>query len=273
MSGRIYFKKLSIYSKEYSINVHKGYIQFRYWMSVTLEDDIDTDAEVISDKKTNWRLRVDGLEIFIYNRSEAYRNLDEILKANAIVLESSKNMFPSWLSHLHFYGSKSSIIIGNPDVTHLLTLSFDKISGLYSHHKISHVISVRAFLTPAKLVLGINVDYKEPTLNYAARVRAQRNVSTPFWTFVSSFVNGPEQTSVDIGMLETYQWAGLDRYRVFDGSSDHTLYRNKDEYAQVGEILQAESLEFHLLSEFIADELKEQKLELVLDTCNINYGP
>jgi hypothetical protein len=128
-------------------------------------------------------------------------------------------------------------------------------------------------LTPAKLVLGINVDYKEPTLNYAARVRSQRKVSTPFWTYVSSFLNGPEQHSSDINMLETFEWAGLDRYRVFDDSSDNTLLRNKDEYAQVGEIVQTETLEFHLLSEFVDDELKVQTLELVLNTCKINYGP
>lgn len=250
--GRIYFKGLSIYTKERSLIIHRGYVQFRYWINDYASPEINLTPEGILNSQPSFCVRGDGVEIFLFNRSEAYRDLESYVQKNEIILEAPPllNIFYVW--PIELVGGKGSIIIGNPDVAHLLTFSFENMKGLYSHYKISPSttkIIFKAFLTPAKLFLGVNVDYKEPTLNYAARIRAQKKEPS-IWNSLMKVFYGYDDNLDEIPMNQ-FEWNGLDRYRYWTTGSINAQKTIAEEYAQVSEIAITKMLEFSYILETI----------------------
>ncbi|KAJ3333901.1 hypothetical protein HDU76_001382 [Blyttiomyces sp. JEL0837] len=277
--------------------------QFRYWIKNVRHDRDDSTA----DKPCRFRLRIDGFELFAYNRTAAYEYLRNILdQDNASISQNSvneghsrvainegnkkkgnqekaaaerKEQMLDKLLPLEFVGTKGAIVIGNNDLPTLLILHYKEMTGILgtvdSPSKLDYRRQfVRTSLEDYQLSFRANGDYREPSLNQAARMRTQ---APPKKTFLS------RRRSPDIEMENTagFEWAGLARYKV----EDDTVFRRKpflSEYAKVEQVADGKYLKVFYYSDDagpVVDEVEsetttpESGVELKFIKSSIHYGP
>ncbi|KAI8910937.1 hypothetical protein EDD86DRAFT_129479 [Gorgonomyces haynaldii] len=268
LRGRVYFKNMSILSKDYIVQVHKGYIQFRYWKSYKQNDAHETVMNEDGSIRPIpfFSTRLDGFELFLFNRSGVYRNLETLLQNKEILLQPMiSSIHFSW--PVEFHSRKGAVIVGNPDLPNIATFSYEVLVGLYCHKPTvdGTRTSFKIQFDDTKLSVGHNVDYKEQTLNYAARLRSRITDKT-IWERLSTLFR--KKRLEEIPMSEPYEWHGLDRYRKsFDKSSSEG-----EEYAQVSEIIQAKQLglQYYWNS---AETITSVGLDISLTDSKIHYGP
>eukprot|EP00842_Homolaphlyctis_polyrhiza_P001441 jgi/Hompol1/2298/HPOL_005403-RA len=128
---------------------------------------------------------------------------------------------------------------------------------------------VHTQLTNAKICIRLNPDYKEPTLNYAARLRTK--TESPAWSrwFRSLFFPLPEQETT-IPMTGPLMWEGLRRFQEKpDGASD----ASKLEYAQVADVLNCKLLDVSFITTLQDSELESRKCNTEITDGLLHFGP
>ena len=88
LGGRIFIKNMAIVTKSELILVHSAVLTWRYWLQF-----VRTSQFYVQEKNLNnsvnkllpsrFTLEVTGMEVFVYNRSCAYDDIEEILKSEA----------------------------------------------------------------------------------------------------------------------------------------------------------------------------------------------
>lgn len=88
LGGRVFIKNMTIVTKSELIMVHTAVLTWRYWLRF-----VRTSQFYVQEKKLNntvnkclpsrFTLDVTGMEVFVYNRSSAYDDIEEILKSEA----------------------------------------------------------------------------------------------------------------------------------------------------------------------------------------------
>lgn len=79
LGGRIFFKNLTVITRDKTISVLQGYITWRYWLlkyrQIELECNESEEKNISKNLPCRFSLLCDGLEIFIYNRVDTYDNI------------------------------------------------------------------------------------------------------------------------------------------------------------------------------------------------------
>ncbi|KAH6582668.1 hypothetical protein BASA61_008418 [Batrachochytrium salamandrivorans] len=287
LRGRIHFRDLRIYTKDASVMILQGRITFRYWKlytpsTQTSEESSGDDSMAAS---THIKLQFDGLECFVYNRSSAYDMVENLLlgkikdtvsshptdaQTQVKVLSQNKNMsmfrWPFEVS-----GTTGSVIIGNPDLPNILTIAYKKISGIYTSSETTMGVlqdNVRVQLKSFKVTIRPNVDFKEPKLNYASRLRI---ITDPIhWSNrLQSFLFPKPATDTDIPLSRPYQWEGLQRFmETADAKTAPNL-----EYAQASQVIDSKLATVKYFSHCIEGITESCGCDIELTDSKIVYGP
>ncbi|KAJ3214361.1 hypothetical protein HDU67_001749 [Dinochytrium kinnereticum] len=287
------FKNLRYKSCNQSVHILRGHITFRFWIPKVRH----VDATSNNNLPCRFKIRLDGFEWFIYNRAEAYEFLRSMLEStspsdsssaprHSNAMNGSRDSFASLdfktgegvdvqastgglltrFLPIEFVGRKGSIVIGNQDIPTLVILHYKDFTGEYTIGKAalesdkssSHF---KASLSSAKLLMTRNVDYREPLLNQAARLRAQRMDAH------ESYTDSP------------FEWLGLARYNVGNDPLQRKLAT--EEYAKAENFLESESLKILYFCDDAGAQSHDSEsmlppkwgLEMRVKNGSMNYGP
>ncbi|KAJ1344537.1 hypothetical protein BSLG_000061 [Batrachochytrium salamandrivorans] len=161
-------------------------------------------------------------------------------------------------------GTTGSVIIGNPDLPNILTIAYKKISGIYTSSETTMGVlqdNVRVQLKSFKVTIRPNVDFKEPKLNYASRLRI---ITDPIhWSNrLQSFLFPKPATDTDIPLSRPYQWEGLQRFmETADAKTAPNL-----EYAQASQVIDSKLATVKGITESCGCDIE-------LTDSKIVYGP
>ncbi|KAJ3382647.1 hypothetical protein HDU92_004650 [Lobulomyces angularis] len=312
LNGKLLFRNLRYHSRNQSFLVIRGYIEFRFWLSAVKSEDDFSEDNVNKNLQENppcrIKIRLDGFEWFIYNRSAAYDNLRDIINKdgnpNEIVETLAENFLPHVNKHakhrflrdvlpVHIVSDEGAIILGNSDLPTILTMSYKKLDGIYGTCRApSYLDYYRAKfiskINTVKILSRTNVDYKEPTLNDIARTRdlLKKSIFSRLKSFFKSKDTLPRQSeeillqNISNSNIEHHSWSGLARYRM----NEVPLMRRKllfKEYAKVKEFLESEELLLTYFSDvpgpyFPIDETEPVPcwgIDLVVNDGFVHYGP
>ncbi|KAI9345554.1 hypothetical protein BDR26DRAFT_916721 [Obelidium mucronatum] len=213
---------------------------------------------------------------------------------------------PSSLSHAEILlsrlfpfmvvGLKGAIIIGNSDITTMMVVDFKDLSGNYTRQVIAPAIpTIRPELCryEMKIKLGFcrvsfrkNPDYRDPSLNQAARVRIskmQHESTKKRW--VPGSAAARRESALEKAGLGTepvdggVEWIGLVRYNedvdnVFGGKTAI------EEYGKVEEVIMSDAVHVVYYSEDLGIEGVDSSLpapkwgvDLILTKSKVTYGP
>lgn len=100
LSGRLFFKNVTIITKNEMIVIYQGTITWRYWYRNTRINQFDARINQINEtinKALPARVLVEihGMEIFVYNRSDAYEYIQQRLHEEREGIESSSSTKPT----------------------------------------------------------------------------------------------------------------------------------------------------------------------------------
>ncbi|KAJ3173047.1 hypothetical protein HDU88_004506 [Geranomyces variabilis] len=272
LSGRILFRNFRYYSRNESIHVLRGYVTFRYWLRRVRQETDNNDLSP-QDLPSRFMIRVDGLEWFIYNRTPAYEHLQSVLermgnggnsnrashtRPESVTVEvpdelpcnTEKDVLFRRFLPVEIQSSTGAITIGLPDLPSILIIHYKEASGAYeavksrSAHDYYRTDLNLAF-KKVKVNLGTNVDYREPVLNQAARVRAH-NAKQPWYKKLTAYLGGgilwggTKEEEIPLQNTEA-PWVGLSRYKL---ANVPTIKRRRfEEYAQVANVLECKRLD------------------------------
>ncbi|CAI8492305.1 unnamed protein product [Pichia kudriavzevii] len=85
LAGRLFMKNLSVITKDEIILVHTAVLTWKYWVQYVRKSQFYVQEENLNDElnsklPSRFLLEVEGLEIFSFNKSGAYDNIESILK-------------------------------------------------------------------------------------------------------------------------------------------------------------------------------------------------
>ncbi|KAI9356967.1 hypothetical protein DFJ73DRAFT_958096 [Zopfochytrium polystomum] len=281
LTGKIMFKGFRYKSRNMSIHILRGHITFRYWLPRVREDFTDKGRE--STLPCRIKIRLDGFEWFIYNRSEAYDYISQLLarergasppdvlpkdserrsgdchNGNDDGRRSKDGERPSqsrradflsrWLP-LEIVGTKGAISIGNNDLPTMIIAHYSKMTGTFGLEKPKSSLDtgrsyLSAKLSDCKINYRQNHDYREPRLNQAARQRqASAQRLRPKRGWFPWF---RKRSGDDIEMRDILDdgWAGLPRYNVGEDDNPLSARGAIDEYARNDEFVSTDLLSLY----------------------------
>ncbi|KAI8998306.1 hypothetical protein BC832DRAFT_242124 [Gaertneriomyces semiglobifer] len=265
ISGKILFRNFRYHSRNQSVQILRGHIGFRYWFRHVRQENADN-----TDAPCRFKIRVDGLEWFIYNRTPAYEKLQEVLSefiggdtakdgqasptidrtvnvgiASEPASSADKDATFRKILPLQFECFTGTITLGNPDLPSIVIFTFKDATGTYETAKARSVFdyyrtNLDVSCRKAKLLVRDNVDYREPMLNQAARARVH-STRMPWTRKIVSFLTGGclwgEMTEEEEIPLTQHHWGGLRRYNVAD--TPLLKRRRFEEYAKVTTVVEA----------------------------------
>ncbi|TPX34646.1 hypothetical protein SmJEL517_g02685 [Synchytrium microbalum] len=206
LSGKILFKNLKYYSRDQSISILRGHITFRYWVFRVRKEAPSPDQQAaLAELPCRIKIRIDGLEWFLYNRTSAYEQLKNLFESmtdgdslnspshqnspfrdtasvhilpdgGEITQHPAKDSLLRALLPLELVSTTGSAMIGNPDLQTILTASYQEAKGVYEIVKPrspydTYSSNLTLKLHQTKLKMQLNADFKESELNQAARMR------------------------------------------------------------------------------------------------------
>ncbi|KAJ3160450.1 hypothetical protein HDU86_000784 [Geranomyces michiganensis] len=272
LSGRILFRNFRYYSRNQSVHVLRGYVTFRYWLRHVRQESDNSDITP-QDLPSRFMIRVDGLEWFIYNRTPAYEHLQSVLERMAnnggsnpasnarpesvtvdvpdeLPCNTEKDVLFRRFLPVEIVSSTGAITIGLPDLPSILIIHYKEASGAYEAVKSRsahdyYQTDLNLAFKKVKINLGTNVDYREPVLNQAARVRAH-NAKHSWYQKLSAYLSGgilwggTKEEEIPLQHNEA-PWVGLSRYKL---ANVPTIKRRRfEEYAQVASVLECKRLD------------------------------
>jgi hypothetical protein len=158
------FKNFKYRSANMSVHILRGHITFRYWAQRVKGDSHPHDEKF----PCRIKVRLDGFEWFIYNRTSAYEFLRKILEqddpawsemsgedptqdgisreafnrsseSNATPQQNTASSGASILDKLvpiELVGTRGSISLGNPDLPSICVLYYKEVNGIYGAEKV-----------------------------------------------------------------------------------------------------------------------------------------
>ncbi|KAI8846591.1 hypothetical protein BC829DRAFT_434470 [Chytridium lagenaria] len=316
LTGKIMFKNLRYKSCNESVHILRGHVTFRFWIPKVRQ--INGEGE--ENRPCRIKIRLDGFEWFVYNRTEAYEFLRSVLEptspadsgenarhsqalsnghgsmdsfaslefkaAEAVEIQSSTGGLLSKFLPIEFVGQKGSIVIGNQDIPTLVILHYKDLTGEYTTGKAASELDsgsthFKASLTSAKLILKRNVDYREPLLNQAARLRAQRVRAGAGWArFLFPRYYRKQRLASDESHADTpFEWLGLARYNV--GNDPLQRKSASEEYAKAENMLESECLNILYFADVAGIQTHDSEstqspkwgIEMKVKNGSMNYGP
>ncbi|ORY50868.1 hypothetical protein BCR33DRAFT_712841 [Rhizoclosmatium globosum] len=199
---------------------------------------------------------------------------------------SSWEILVSRLFPFTLVGLQGAIVIGNSDISTLMVVDYQDMTGTYTREVLAECIqNIRPELCRYELKLRLgkgrvsfrkNMDYRDPSLNQAARLRISRMQQEKvkrrgkFWNSGGTATNN----SLDGGgLVPQDEEAGVEWIGWFGG-------RSVEEYGKIEEAIITESLEvvYYLEDPGIVGvdtDLPDPKwgVDLILIKSTVNYGP
>ncbi|KAJ3410271.1 hypothetical protein HDV05_003977 [Chytridiales sp. JEL 0842] len=314
LSGKIMFKYFEYRSANMTLTILRGHITFRYWLR-----RVRGGGSGGTDEKHPCRIkiRLDGFEWFLYNRTAAYDYVTKVLDESDIThseqtgaaetdrmlrstVNERQNNIPQSeaqqkserrsiidkLLPFELVGRQGSISLGNPDIQSICIVQYKEVSGVYYAGQPPSLndflrYTFKPRLKGCKVTISPNADYREPSLNQAARLRSRNSI--PFYMrlpLVSRMLSRRGMGSSSNIPLESAEphWAGLERYR----SNPDSISRRAsgDEYAKVEQMIEAETIDiaYYVDTPGTVQTVEESDepqwgVELTLKKATVNYGP
>lgn len=247
LSGKLFFSNLHYTGTDLSLQITSGYVELRYWNYARPSDDNQTEAV--------WNIHTDGLQLFVYNRSDAYKYLDTVLQGLPLPTfdtKTSSSLASYVVFPIDFVVEKGSVTFGNSDLPTLLIFSYERLSSSAKEAGKIHI----DIGGPVSLAFRINVDYREAILSEAARNRNLRKRG-----FFSSIFGRGDLSKDSLPISPHSTWNGLARYNMNSTGK---------EYAKEQIILETTNLEVSYLN---APESDTIDVALKFFDSKIQYGP
>ncbi|KAJ3022828.1 hypothetical protein HKX48_005162 [Thoreauomyces humboldtii] len=167
-----------------------------------------------------------------------------------VVDSATKDSTFRWFLPVEIVSSTGAITIGLPDLPSILILHYKEASGSYEAVKSRSIhdyyrTDLNLAFKKMKASLCTNVDYREPVLNQAARIRSH-NAKRPWYRELATFMTGgmiwgaSKEEQIMLEDAETH-WAGLSRYKL--ANVPMIKRRRFEEYAQVSTVLECKRLD------------------------------
>ncbi|KAI8799868.1 hypothetical protein BJ742DRAFT_874989 [Cladochytrium replicatum] len=286
LSGKVFFKDFRIHTQNYSIRVLQGHFVLRYWVSRVRGEELTSKGF-----PTRLKLRLDGLEIFIYNRANNYETISKILREmgnaeeSVVVNNSDQRSSQSWIRFLlplEIRSGIGSVRLYNPDVKSMLTLSFRSASGFYEWDKPANPLdivttSLNLKLTDVNGSMQNNPDYHDVAIDRLPQYHS-------IWSNIMQRFRKSER-STQGGDDDSSQWFGLGRYTTISAPSLNAQ-SGQEEYAIVEKILECGDLEISFEFDTPGDIVENigvieesdnsdprYSLLLRLHNASVSYGP
>lgn len=282
LGGRLSFKNLTYIDKDQTICALQGSLTWRYWFPAVRKPDYFINRELIDEPNTEinhklptrFFLEIDGLEIFVYNRTVSYDNIIETLnkekndqgKEVADVSTSSTSegetiqyeekpvqkphFFLLKLLPISIKVNKGALVAGNNSTEAILVVSYASADGLLDVSKSNNKLdgfkkSFTATLHKSKISLKPNISFdKYDNTTQTNTSSNNRKLSTKlarFKQFTKLWNIVLRKKKID---KAEEQWKGLSLYLNDDQNSVSGLDLNENEYAKYTSILDAESINF-----------------------------
>ncbi|KAG7721065.1 hypothetical protein KL949_000797 [Ogataea haglerorum] len=252
LGGRLFFKNVTIITKNEMILIHQGWLTWRYWLTSVRQSGFVTEQENTKNGLLPTRLLMEiyGFEVFVYNRVNVY---DELLKKlngetghtekqsystsrtsetssdqNTIhdSEESDERYVPRFIKFLPLKVliKQGGFVIGNQTTTSLLVGSYTSLEGFfdflrpdskYDKCRVDH--DVRA--NQLQLYLKPNVSYEGMDQIKKDFDRGQSHKLKSFLDKLGLYHNGTKEDSEKTKEEELHHWRGLERYLTYNSST------------------------------------------------------
>ncbi|KAG7819131.1 hypothetical protein KL928_002999 [Ogataea angusta] len=270
LGGRLFFKNVTIITKNEMILIHQGWLTWRYWLTSVRQSGFITEQENTKNGLLPTRLLMEiyGLEVFVYNRMNVY---DELLRKlneetghtekqsystsrssenssdeNTIndFEESDERYVPQFIKilPLKVLIKQGGFVIGNQTTTSLLVGSYTSLEGLfdclqpaskYDKCRVDH--DVRA--NQLQLYLKPNVSYEGMDQIIKEFDQEQNHKFKRFLEKLGLYHSGTKKDSEKTKEEELHHWRGLERYLSYDSSTlssfDENTHSDKRDNALV----------------------------------------
>lgn len=284
LGGRIFAKNLVITTQDYTISVLALNFSWRYWifriirisefyyqMRQELESGIPRDEN--EKLPCRFVLYLEGLEVFMYNRSFAYDNIEQMLNEKAKnpsettkfttaktgPAESTSLSYLLRLMPIRVQIKKGTLILGNSTTPSIFVASYKSAFGIIDLHQspcpldyFRHVYNFS--LAQFQLSMKPNISYdkskytkpKTSQLNHkSSTIRLNRQRQYQYWhKFHQASKKAvrllrPKKRQAEIKLEEaSKEWRGLRRYIDNEPRSPNNIHLNtEEEYAKYSLIL------------------------------------
>ena len=278
LGGRIFAKNLVITTQDYTISVLALNFSWRYWifriirisefyyqMRQELESGIPRDEN--EKLPCRFVLYLEGLEVFMYNRSFAYDNIEQMLNEKAKnpsettkfttaktgPAESTSLSYLLRLMPIRVQIKKGTLILGNSTTPSIFVASYKSAFGIIDLHQspcpldyFRHVYNFS--LAQFQLSMKPNISYdkskytkpKTSQLNHkSSTIRLNRQRQYQYWhKFHQASKKAvrllrPKKRQAEIKLEEaSKEWRGLRRYIDNEPRSPNNIHLNtEEEYA------------------------------------------
>ncbi|OBA15838.1 uncharacterized protein OGAPODRAFT_94272 [Ogataea polymorpha] len=251
LGGRLFFKNVTIITKNEMILIHQGWLTWRYWLTSVRQSGFVTEPENTKNGLLPTRLLMEiyGLEVFVYNRMNVYEELLEKLNRESSHAEkqsystshssesssdqntindseeSGERYVPQFIKllPLKVLIKQGGFVIGNQTTTSLLVGSYTSLEGLfdflrpaskYDKRRVDHDIRANQL----QLYLKPNVSYEGMDQITKEFNGEQNHKFKRFLEKLGLYHNGSRQDSQKTKEEELHRWRGLERYLSYDSS-------------------------------------------------------
>lgn len=283
LGGRIFAKNLVIITQDYTISVLALNFSWRYWifriirisdfyyqMRQGLESDIPRDEN--EKLPCRFVLYLEGLEVFMYNRSFAYDNIEQMLSDQAKnrsettkfsttktgPAESTSLSYLLRLMPIRVQVKKGTVILGNSTTPSIFVASYKSAYGIIDLHQspcpldyFRHVYNFS--LAQFQLSMKPNISYdkskyskvKTSQHHKSSTIHLNRQRQYQYWhkfhqaSKKAAHFLRPRKRRAEIKLEEaSKEWRGLRRYIDNEPRSPNNIHLNmEEEYAKYSLIL------------------------------------
>lgn len=276
LGGQIFVKNVKLIYKDHAISIVHATLHWRFWLrrsrvAALFAENLDQ----MQKPACELNCEIHGAEIFIFNRSVAYDNIENLV--NGIVkpqrvIGKEIGYFEEFLMRLlplEIKLHRSAVVVGNVDTESLLVLTSKHVDCVIDVDRASndydrYMILAKTLWKRPKITLYPNLDYQ----------RSKRNHFPP--------KKGPWFRLGRPQKRDSSAWRGLNRYNdEQDGDDTGETNPYSEEYARVSTVFEAEEMILEYFLDVVGPSVESDKplpaplchANAILTSANINYGP
>ncbi|KAI9592098.1 hypothetical protein BDF19DRAFT_498830 [Syncephalis fuscata] len=313
LAGRILFKNIHYVGENMSLSILQGHVTFRYWLKAVRGHTATTNmdpptSQVDEDLPCRIICILEGVEVFIYNNTETYRDAKRQLDPEQEPEERTSERTPTQssreteLDKIRKYLDSSiflkllpiqidcrvgAIVIGNSRLESLLTIEFSEGGGVYTATRAKSLLDYyqsQLFMKLGRVRVSLreHADYGQidkTWRNYTNMARQKRG-----WFQRWCLCNSIEATEED---TSEYEMTPNLKHAAYD-----SLTNKEMQYAAVADVLECSQLDILYYSDVVGtvppldqhlsiendkigngDIAPEWGLQLAITNSLIQYGP
>jgi len=288
LGGRLFFKNLTMIDRDQTICASQGSITWRYWIPTVRKteltaqtasgDGIEGNMGLNSKLPCRISIEVDGLEVFIYNRTVSYENIMEQLSkqksntngknndekdhsdvfSNSVSEDTIRSDETEWTKPSSLLGkilpiqikvNKGAIIAGNKSTQAILVLSYASSDGVFDLLKADNPLddcrhSFHFNFERLQVSLKPNVSYqgeKNETSGLFFKEKPSKKRYANRWILYRSLLNLWKFAGKKRSKGDQHsEWRGLAQYIDTDSDSIANVLEREHEYGKYTHIVDSD---------------------------------